>query len=114
MGDLEKAELCDLLEALKLGQERALEIMAATGKEVFGHSFLDDGNVNWQFSILKVFGDSAIIQLYSWLTGSETELKKVNLSWLKEKCALYLSEKEWVAAGDKMGSASVLRHKKRL
>lgn len=98
LSDLVKTELCDLLEALKLGQERALELMAATGAEVFGHSFDETGTICWQFTVEKTFGAKAIIKLYCPLTGKPTINKTVDIEWLKNECSLYVSEKEWLDA----------------
>ena len=98
LSDLAKTELCDLLEALKLGQERALELMAATGSDVFGHSFHETGIIDWQFTVEKTFGAKAVIKLYCPLTGEPTINKTVDIEWLKNECALYVSEKEWLDA----------------
>jgi|GEM_PF-5446669 len=99
--NLDSSQLEDILEALSLNQARALELMASTGFEVFGHSFDSKGKILNQFLVLKVFGDSALITYFSWLDGRQTNSEKVPLSWIKNECALYLDEEQWRLTADR-------------
>ena len=91
---MQQEELAELLDALSLGNERALQLMASTGCEIFGISF-DDGNANFQFIISNVFGENAIIDTYSWVDGTFWSKEIVSVDFLKASCAIYTNETKW-------------------
>jgi hypothetical protein len=95
MMTMAEVELSEILDALRLGHQRAIELMASTGCEIFGLSFGDDGNVKWQFIVSKVFGDQAIVKTYSWVDGSYYSTETLSLPYIKERCALYTNEDNW-------------------
>ena len=104
---IQQTELNELVEALKLGQEKALEIMAATGAEVFGLSFRPDGHVEKQFLITKIFGNNALIDTYSWIDGGYYSTEKVDVDFLKSHCALYVDEEKWREVAGTMGQKAI-------
>ena len=89
-----------LIDAIGLAQKKLIDIAVQNQREIFGHSFSDDGKLQWQFIIEKVFGDKCLIRLYSWLTGLPDSEKVVDVEFIKTKCAIYLTEKEWTDSAE--------------
>lgn len=89
-----------LIDAIGLAQQKLIDIAIQNQQTIFGHSFSDDGDLKWQFSISKVFGDKCVVQLYSWITGMPTDAKIVDIDFIKTKCAIYLTEQEWLDSAD--------------
>jgi len=94
---MQEVELSEILEALQLGQDKALELMASTGVEVFGCSFDASGIIQWQFIVYKVMCDRVIVKTYSWIDGSFHSYQTICLNNLKAECLLFLSEEEWLS-----------------
>jgi len=68
----------------------------------FGHSYNDDGALEWQFRVIRTVGQgSYAIQLFEWIVGAPSEiviLTEKELSTPKYK--LYPDEDAWRHASD--------------
>jgi hypothetical protein len=69
---------------------------------LFGHTLNEDGEVIWQFQVVRrASNDAYIVQLYSWLDGSPTQVTVLGHDdLLSERCRLYLSAKQMHEAYD--------------
>lgn len=66
----------------------------AVGREglvgMFLHTLNEDGCINWQGHIIAIDGDIALVQLFSWIDGSPTNVEPIPKSLIySDKCQLY-------------------------
>lgn len=80
----------------------------------FLHTFHENGDINWQGRILGREGDSYIVQLYSWMSGFETNCVLIHRDVVADhtKCRLYAGNEEWVFYGEQENKKSILRRER--
>ena len=62
---------------------------------------MKDGKINMQGQVLFVCGDWAMVQLYSFLDGSDTYCVMWDIDDLAEDCRFYHYSADWNAAAGK-------------
>lgn len=65
---------------------------------LFGHTHHDDGEIDWQFEIIREGGDGLYLaQLYSWWDGRPTNIVPMTAGDIVRKGhSLYATKEEWV------------------
>lgn len=58
---------------------------------LWGHTFDQDGEIKWQFKIVRKADQFHVCQLFSWLDGGPTECKLIETPILAQECKLYNS-----------------------
>ena len=65
------------------------------------HTFDEHGRMRWQGKIIGVDGDICLVQLFSWMTGCETNVETLAKSVIySPNCKLYASSEEWNYSAD--------------
>ena len=87
--------------------ERAIKSNAGSLVGMWLHTFNPDGSINRQGQIKQNDGEIVMVQLYSWLDGSPTNMEahKVDDVLNKEKTVLYSTNREMIIGN--------LKHKSR-
>ena len=79
----------------------------------FLHTFHENGDINWQGRVVDREGpDHFLVQLYSWLSGFETNCVLMSKTFITENCRLYREHEEWVYYGDVESKRSSDRREK--
>jgi hypothetical protein len=79
--------------------------------DIFGLSFNDNGEVEYQFRVVEEYEDKAKIVFYSWITGCENRSEIVRKDWIDSRCKIYTSHKDWIEAADYYGDRIVSEFK---
>lgn len=73
--------------------------MKRKDSEVFFHTLTESGEIEWQGIVLQELPLGHLrIQLFSWVTGSPTDIRIVNGADYRWR--FYVDESAWLAAGD--------------
>lgn len=82
---------------------KTVEMQPADGfVGMWGHTFTEDKEIQWQFKIIRVLNpDAYVCQLYSWMDGEPTNCETITTTVLINDCKLYADNGQMLVAYEK-------------